>query len=185
MISDGAENQTVIEIGEGVLRVEGSQSFVESIIADLDLKQFLKSGAGMQAKAENFIEAEQPRQIESSATSGDSDLDAFDEVFAPTADGFQIIADVSENTTAKTARNVILLHLFGLQMTGVNEATDDDLRDVCLYHGCYDAGNFATHVKGMGNRITKSGSSRSYTVKLTAPGLRAAREFAQRIQGGN
>lgn len=176
--------QTVFHISSGELRVEGSRAFVEKVIEGLDLNEILNRPSASTTDAEKPVQRNLslPPPGDSDASGEDDLFGKLDNVFSETPDGFQVIANVEEATVAKTARNVILLHLFGLHLTGRGEATDDELRQICEHHGCYDSKNFASHIKGMGNKITQTGSARSYTVRLTAPGIRFGKEMANRLQ---
>lgn len=169
--------------GPAGLEIEGSEDFVEMLIERLDVADLIQSegvSLARQSDAEESDDNRGPALLTGPDTT--SPLAEFDEVYAESGDGFSIIADVDDNTIAKSARNYILLHLYGAYLLGRTEIGDDELRAVCTTHACYDPGNFAHHVKGMGSKVIRVGSSRSYSLKLTAPGIRHSKQFAQDAQ---
>lgn len=168
------------------VEIEGAEEFVERLAEKLGLTKLIDRIEAVSGNAEesNEKQKEEPNcmAVLPSPPSRESPLETFDEVYAETDSGFTIIADVEENTIAKTARNYILLHLYGAYLTGRLEVSDDEIRDICQTHACYDPGNFASHVKGLGSKVIRSGGARSYTLKLTAPGIRAGKQYASDVQ---
>ncbi|WP_417620908.1 hypothetical protein [Parasphingorhabdus sp.] len=178
-----SSDRTKFFLSKNELRIEGREAFVESLIENLNLADLVAKMDFATLPDKNLDEPVNGDQEKLLMLPSSNDLFAeYDEVYAETSDGFKIIANVEENTIANTARNVMLLQLYGLHLMGRADTTDDELRAVCEYHACYDPGNFSYHVKGLGSKVVRSGSSRSYTLKLTAPGLRAGKQFALEIQ---
>jgi hypothetical protein len=182
---DEKMNLAKLSYGAGGLLIEGSESFVEEMVDRLEVAEWIH------AQGNSFSNASKPSE-EAAAEDGHapqlpapalaSPLETFDHVYVVTDEGFSIIADVDENTIAKSARNYILLHLYGAYLTDRTEVGDDELRELCTNHACYDPGNFAQHVKGLGSKVHRIGSPRSYSLKLTAPGIRHARQFTEDTQ---
>jgi hypothetical protein len=186
---DDKKAQASLQIGANSLKVEGAEDFVEQMVERLGLVDlvaqldFSSGGPVASSPPHLAVDAQasagllpRPDEVAKSA------LADFDEVYVETDGGFSIIADVEENTIAKTARNYILLHLYGCYLLGRTEVGDDELRSVCVQHACYDPGNFAHHVKGLGSKVHRIGNARTYSLKLTAPGIRASRQFAEETQ---
>jgi hypothetical protein len=188
-MADDMKAQASLQIGTNTLKLQGTEAFVEQMVERLGLVDLV---AQLDFSTKGDEASGSPRlSVDAQATAGmlpkpeeasKSALGEFDEVYVETDGGFSIIADVEENTIAKTARNYILLHLYGSYLLGRMEVGDDELRSVCVRHACYDPGNFAHHVKGLGSKVHRIGNARTYSLKLTAPGIRASRQFAEETQ---
>lgn len=183
---DDSESRASVRIERDSVTVEGREDFVERLVEKLGLESLVDQ-IDFSVSGRKPAEVHPNESNESGETgerllpapSTDSDVfESFDEVYINNGEGFNIIADVEENTIAKTARNYILLHLYGAYLCDELEVSDDDLRALCISHACYDPGNFAQHVKGLGSKVIRLGTPRSYRLKLTAPGIRAAKQFA-------
>jgi len=114
-----------------------------------------------------------------------ADVDAlvkFSDVFDRRGDDVAVITDTKQNSTAATARYTTLLYLFGRKLIGKIETSDEEIREVCEEHACYDSKNFASHMDGLKGKVIQDGSSRKFTAKLTAPGEREARALAEKLQ---
>lgn len=175
--------KAVFRYGPSGLEIEGSEDFVEMLIERLEVAEMIQS-KGLITAGTAALEGEEDgdEHVMLPGPEKTSNFAEFDEVYAEAGDSFTIIADVDENTIAKSARNYMLLHLYGAYLLGRTEIGDDELRAVCTDHACYDPGNFAHHVKGMGSKVVRIGTSRSYNLKLTAPGIRHAKKFAEETQ---
>jgi hypothetical protein len=188
-MAEETKAQASLQIGANSLKIEGSEPFVEQMVERLGLVDLVSqinfSSEHIALSLMQPVEAPPvgstamlPRPVEMERSA----LSEFDEVYIETDSGFGIIAYVEENTIAKTARNYIMLHLYGAYLLNRTEVGDDELRGVCTQHACYDPGNFAHHVKGLGSKVHRIGNARTYSLKLTAPGIRAARQFAEQTQ---
>lgn len=188
-MADETKAQASLQIGSNTLKIEGSEPFVEQMVERLGLIDLIAtlnfSAVSVATEPQVRVASEANAAVgmlSGPSASSISPLAEFDEVFIETDGGFSIIADVEENTIAKTARNYILLYLYGAYLLGRTEVGDDELRSVCVRHHCYDPGNFAHHVKGLGSKVHRIGNARTYSLKLTAPGIRASRQFAEDTQ---
>ena len=176
------ESSAEINFATGHVSASGSEEFVLQILtwAKQNKEEFAMSpppASTMQTAGE---EASASPNI--SKTELSEQFDDFSDVYAPKGDDVEILVDTSQGNTAETARRTVLLYLYGRKLLGLNETSHDDLRAVCEEHGCYDASNFATHMKGLKGKMTKDGSSRSYTATLTKPGEREAKAIAEKLQ---
>ncbi|MCA0977359.1 hypothetical protein LCM19_03170 [Qipengyuania flava] len=109
-------------------------------------------------------------------------LAKFSDVFDRRGDDVAVIADTKKNSTAATARLTTLLYLLGRKLIGKAETSDEQIRELCEEHACYDSKNFSTHMDGLKGKIIQDGSSRKFTAKLTTPGEREAKTIAEKIQ---
>ncbi|MCP5395613.1 MAG: hypothetical protein H6918_02575 [Sphingomonadaceae bacterium] len=187
-MQDESTAKASLKIGANSLQIEGGEEFVERLVEKLGIVELMGqidfSAAKAVASANSVANAPSAgdANLLPAPENSNSVLEEFDEVYAETDTGFTIIADAEENTIAKTARNYILLHLYGSYLLEKTEVSDDELRQVCITHACYDPGNFAHHVKGLGSKVIRLGGSRTYSLKLTAPGIRAAKQYALDVQ---
>ena len=106
----------------------------------------------------------------------------FSDVFDRRGEDVAVIANTKQNSTAATARYTTLLYLFGRKLIGKSETSDEEIRDLCEEHACYDSKNFASHMDGLKGKIIQDGSSSKFTDKPTAPGEREAKSMAEKIQ---
>lgn len=176
------ETSAEINFATGHVAASGSEEFVLQILdwAKENKEEFAMPSAAASITRPTGEEAGASPNI--SKTESTERFDEFSDVFARKGDDIEILVDTTQGNTAETARRTVLLYLYGRKLLDLNETSDDDLRAVCEEHGCYDASNFATHMKGLKGKMTKDGSSRSYTATLTKPGGREAKAIAEKLQ---
>lgn len=94
----------------------------------------------------------------------------------------KIIAHMPGGNKAERTRSTALALLFGNYIRGQQTTNSDDLKESCQDQGCYDSSNFASHLKGLKDKVAmnpKPGGG--YDIKLTAPGRKAAQSFVEAL----
>lgn len=176
-------SSSLVEINRqtGVIRVEGTEDFIWKVLDRLE-HLLANEGAAAQAMHENASPAATHKTTSTSAASPES---LYDHVFAEQNDKLRIIAHVDEGNKADTARKLVLIYLFGAELRGKEAADSEEIRALCESHGCYDSSNFSHYMRGLKNRVLTDGTSRKYTMRLTAPGRREAKQIVEDIQGAS
>lgn len=104
----------------------------------------------------------------------------FENVFAKHNEKLKVIADITGGSKAEVTRSATLVLLYGEYLLGNEEVSAESIKAVCVDQGAYDNKNFAANLKTLKPKIVmdpKPGGS--YTVKLTAPGRKFAKEFVE------
>lgn len=103
-----------------------------------------------------------------------------DSVFFTVDDEIEIITNKLPGTSkqANTKNVYLLCGAMNLLQNGDSNFSDSEARQICKKVGCYNEGNHATFVKGLGNAIAGD-KSRGYT--LTNPGLKQAADLIKII----
>ncbi len=77
---------------------------------------------------------------------------------------------------AEKSRNLILMYLWANKKNGVDAVDKTELVSLCKHHECYDESNFKNILKNASGLAIK-GTSRKYSVRLTAPGIKNAEQL--------
>lgn len=175
------EYKAEVNYSTGLISASGSEDFVMRV---LDWAKDQRGSFEVQPKpSSESTPAQRKAGIGTDLrATGDDALANFSDVFDRRGEDVAVIADTKQNSTAATARYTTLLYLFGRKLLGKSETSDDEIRELCEEHACYDSKNFAAHMDGLKGKIIQDGSSRKFTAKLTAPGEREARAIAEKIQ---
>lgn len=118
-------------------------------------------------------------------TPSGADVPKFENVYDEVDGALKIIAHISGPNKAAKTRSTALALLYGNYLNGETTTSADSIRDACIDQGCYDSSNFASHLRGLKEKIamnTKPGGG--YDVKLTAPGRKAALDFVEQLNNG-
>lgn len=105
-------------------------------------------------------------------------LNQLSAIFSLGGEEIDLIAkSVPGNSKTKRMRSVILLKGIASYLgTGATRLTDQEVRETCLHYDAMDAGNFATHLKGLASEVT---GSKETGYSLTARGIAGATELAK------
>jgi hypothetical protein len=165
-----------LEVSGSVVSAEGDVDFVKGIV---DQWQHLLN---RNDSIQNIVDNKSTNQgVYHQVLSSGAD-EQYDNVFARHNDRLKIIADVPNSSKAEATRTVALILLYGEHMSGIEQVSADKIKEACVDHGCYDNKNFASHLKSLKSKIVmdpKPGGD--YTVKLTAPGRKFAKELIERL----
>lgn len=163
-----------LEANGAVVAAEGSEDFIAGVI---DRWSYLLAE---QVSTPPSVEAKRTR----AEKSAESPEHSYDSVFARHNDKLKIIAHMPGNSKAEATRNTALVFLFGEFIAGKDEVSAEQIKAACLDQGCYDNKNFATHLRSLKPKVVmdpKPGGD--YTVKLTAPGRKFAKELVEQLNG--
>jgi hypothetical protein len=108
----------------------------------------------------------------------------YENVFDFADEKLKIISNIEGKNNAERTRKTCLTLLFGKSLLGEDVIQSEELRNACADQGCYDSNNFAQYLKSLGNLVvmnTKTGGG--YTVKLTAPGRKTAKDMVEQLNG--
>lgn len=121
----------------------------------------------------------------SGSSSNAKGMHTYENVYDEVDGNLKIIANIPGSNKADKTRGTALTLLFGNLLNGEGTTSADAIRDACVDQGCYDGSNFASHLKGLKEKVamnTKAGGG--YDVKLTAPGRKAAKELVGQLNNG-
>lgn len=92
---------------------------------------------------------------------------------------FSIISNKIKGTVTEKQVIYSLLYLLAKEFYGVNEASFEELRELCKNHGCLDSSNFSSNYNSRKELFIVEGKRRSSNknIKLTAPGRNKAKEL--------
>lgn len=173
-MSDG---KVTMHFGAAQFSAEGAENFINNmfekwteLLNDSKSAAFFKSGAGT--------------SIDSSAkgTSSGGSFSSYENVYDEIDGKIKIIAHMPGSNKADKTRNTALAIMFGNHVKDQLTTSSDEIREHCVDQGCLDSSNFASHLKGLKEKIamnTKPGGG--YDVKLTAPGRKAAQSLVEKL----
>jgi hypothetical protein len=165
-----------LEAHGAVVSAEGEVDFVNGVVERWQhLLTRTEGPVGTASRASS--------EVVSSEDSNNAAADIqYDNVFARHNDRLKIIADIPGTSKAEGTRNAALVLLYGEHLSGAEEVSAERIKEACIDHGCYDNKNFAAHLKSLKPKVVmdpKPGGD--YTVKLTAPGRKSAKELVERL----
>lgn len=170
-------SKVMMQFGSAQLSAEGTDDFINSMFEKWS-KMFEGPGALL---AKPVAQLHSTETISIGANAGQN-VAGYENVFDELEGKLKIIAQMPGNNKADKARSTALVVLFGNLIRGQMTTSADEIREHCLDQGCYDSSNFASHLKGLKDKITmntKPGGG--YDVKLTAPGRKAAQAFVEKL----
>ena len=165
-----------LEVSGSVVAAEGDVDFVQSVV---ERWQHLLDRSNASHKTDPIKPAVHNASDQGAPSGAD---EQYDNVFARHNDRLKIIADVPNSSKAEATRTVAVVLLYGVHLSGMEQVSADKIKEACVDHGCYDNKNFASHLKSLKSKIVmdpKPGGD--YTVKLTAPGRKFAKELVERL----
>lgn len=172
-------NASIVEFNRqsGTFRIEGSEDFVWKV---LDRLEQVLQNVPPTSLAAHDTRASTASNNEAVPSASPETL--YDHVFAEQNDKLRVIATVDEGNKADTARKLVLIYLFGSELKGREQIDSEEIRSLCEGHGCYDSSNFAHYMRSLKNRVITDGTSRKYSMRLTAPGRREAKQMVEDLQ---
>ena len=168
-----------MQFGSSQFAAEGPEDFINAMLekwAELASNNAIPAASAQASSASHSIDPQ--------SNSPDPQIQ-FENVFDQVDGALKIIAHIPGTNKAAKTRNTALALLYGQHLRGEATTTADSIRDACIDQGCYDSSNFASHLKGLKEKVamnTKAGGG--YDVKLTAPGRKAAKEFVEQLNNG-
>jgi hypothetical protein len=167
-----------MQFGSASFSAEGSEQFVlDAYHKWSDLSQNAKFSATVMAEKSAL-----DGQSNGKKTNSEKPETQYENVYDEVDGKLKIIAQMPGGNKADRTRNTALALFFGNFLRGQQTTSADDLRDACQDQGCYDSSNFASHLKGLKDKVamnTKAGGG--YDIKLTAPGRKAAQSFVETL----
>lgn len=74
---------------------------------------------------------------------------------------------------------IIYIYLWAKHSIGVESVNIDEIRKVCVEHGCYDSKNFASYLRDLKD-VIKEGSN----VRLSVPARKVAEDLLSKLNNG-
>ncbi len=165
------QSRIMLQRGSVIVSAEGAEDFVNATIEKWG--HLLEFGGATEAPGR------EGRADPKRATQSNTDPAAeYENVFDVHDGRLKIIQSMPGSSKAEKTRNTALTLLYGEFLSGNETISAEQLKGACVDQGCYDPSNFASHLKGLKERVVlnpKPGGD--YTIKLTAPGRRAAQEL--------
>ena len=168
-----------LEHAGNVVAAEGEVEFVKDFI---DEWKHLLQATSEASKPKSTQEDPPSKHVAASPKGGQSPDEAYENVFALHNEKLKVIADLPSSSKAEATRVASQALLFGEYLRGNESVSAESIKAVCLDHGCYDSKNFASHLKSLKSKVVmdpKPGGD--YSVKLTAPGRKAAQELVRQL----
>lgn len=173
--------KVALQRGSVSLSAEGREDFVKEV---LGMWESLSAGAGA-AGAESPSSEEPDGSSAGDVAAEPSGAPArYENVYDKVDGKLKIIAEMPGASKADKTRSVALAILYGHHLEGADQIPSELVREACTDQGCFDSANFASHLRGLKDKVvmnTKAGGG--YDVKLTAPGRKAAKEFVEGLNG--
>ena len=167
-----------ISLTEGILQLEGSETFVAQQIALLEphiIKAFENKGALQQKNANPHSPPTKPIQT--------NNLDQFDNLFAENGGEIQLLKDIPGSNNAQKTINAALLLTYANELAGNGTSLPSEvIRKICKAHACLDPSNFSTSLKSTKEYFLLEGETgKPKSIRLTIPGKKRAIELAKQL----
>ena len=170
-----------LETAGAVVAAEGSADFVNGVVEQWS--HLLDAASLPQHSASSLGQTEVGAQKVDDASSSQGPEQQYENVFALHNEKLKVIADIPGNSKAEVTRVAAQTLLFGEYLRGNETVTAENIKAVCLDHGSYDSSNFASHLKSLKSKVVMDAKpGGDYTVKLTAPGRKAAKEVVEALE---
>lgn len=166
-----------ISISEGLIEIEGAESFVSSQTAILHpfIESIFKSrGLGSDQGRPGGLPTDPPAP-EGPEQNGST---KYQNIIEESDGTIHILKAVPGSNNAQKMVNVAMLLALGYSSIGTTSITSNTIRSACKTQACLDASNFASTIKEQNNLFIITGSGRSWNLKLTLPGKQQAEQLA-------
>jgi len=169
-----SEPRVRVSLTDGVLDVELPEKLVLDLVEKFTaVIQTALAGGAQHAAA----------RVASVASAPPSPEVAFNDIFAATGTGVQVLRAVPGSTKAMRAVNVAKLYLYGLQALKQRDtALFAEIGRACKAHGCFDSKNMASSLKAQRTSFVFGGTGKRQTLRLSAPGMDETAALVARIR---
>jgi hypothetical protein len=175
--------RALISLQDGRIELEGPENFVKS---QLDLLQPIIERSFSKQTSAGGRAPHSPKSVDDSKPNdGAISLEAYENLFAIAEDKVQILKDIPGATKSEQMVNGALLLALAHKLMGTEPTAYDDVRDLCKAHGCLDATNLAKRLNAEKQAFIITGTGKSKALKLTVPGAKRAKAFADDLNGGD
>ena len=118
---------------------------------------------------------------ESQSQGNTKGIELYPNVYSISEDKLSIICDLGISTKSIAIKTLAKLYLYGKYLMGEEGPINvEEIKEECKNHGRYDPGNFMTHLKNEKENIQITGRKNDYRAKLTMPGIKEAKELAEK-----
>lgn len=164
-----------VQFGSAHFSAEGPEEFVTKM-----LEQWQQITP---KDADNLNNTEQSANgTSSSQTDSSSGVGKYENFYDYVDGKIKIIAHINGANKAEKARATALVLMFANHLNDQELTSAEAIGDACSDQGCFDSSNFATHLKGLKEKVaTNPKSGGGYDVKLTAPGRKAAQTLVETL----
>jgi len=166
-----------ISIGDNVWEFSGSETFVQKQINEF---KELICGNLKPVKAKKLKDKPTGGQSEQ-VVSSETKVNPYPNVIDYHGDTIGILKTKGKTKREKT-RELVLMYAWAKKQLGIESVHSKELIALCKEHESYDAPNFKYTLKEASG-IAIDGSERSYSVRLTVPGLSKAKKLLDTLEG--
>lgn len=170
-----------ISLVDGVLQLEGSESFVAEQLAKLEphiVRAFERQAPKQDGGAKLNVGGNSETGADGASKKSFND---FDHLFAESNGKIQLLKSPPGNNNAQKTVSVALLLCYATSLGGAETISADAIRDTCKAHACLDGSNFVRALKNEKELFLLEGTSRSKDVRLTVPGKKRAEDLAKQL----
>ncbi|MEB0136147.1 hypothetical protein QN362_12465 [Actimicrobium sp. CCC2.4] len=179
MDSSTSKARVVVSAREGIIEIEGSESFVADQLNRL--KTVICQVVATGAKWRNGIDTIGTTSP-ASATLAPQALEKFANLYTQADGKLQLLKNLPGNNMANKTVNAALLVAHAHALMGADHTTLDTIRAVCKEQACHDSNNFSATLKREKTLFVHSGSLH---ITLSPAGRERAASLANQLNGGN
>jgi hypothetical protein len=161
-----------VSLREGKLEIAGSEAFVKEQLDRYD--DVIRGRLASVSPDTTPNSGDEPPTAAIESVGGNP----YPNVIAVEGDEIRILKTVPGRNKAEKTVNIALLFLLASGLSGKQDATYDQIRDMCQHHSCLDSGNFAKTMNKAKEYFIITGSGRGHRAKLSHPGQQKAKELA-------
>lgn len=174
---------------EGVIELEGSESFISSHMETLtDLVRVVSRHAPIPTKSEKqtTLPLETEEGIDSSSTGNGSSqggIGLHPKIYSQINEKLKIISKVPGSTKREKSINAALLYCYGAELMGDEQVPSSEIRNVCEEHGFLDSTNFSKIFDDNTTFLLDGKKGGNKQVKLTFNGREKAQALIKELEG--
>jgi hypothetical protein len=189
-----SEARVRVSLTEGMIEFEGPEKFVADLVNRFSgvIQTALVGEPPDEAEgadASSDLDEPQPAatSVDAVASPPPSRGDAFNDIFAATETGVQVLRVLPGSNKAVRAVNLAKLYLYGLKALKQRDtAFFAEIAHACRVHGCLDSHNMSASLKAHHASFVFGGRGKRQTVSLSAPGIEETTALIARLRtGGN
>lgn len=187
MATENNEAKIIISPSEGKFEISGSEDFVTRQIENFK-ELIIDSVKQVQPKPISSLDPE--NQVEQAEGNGGTSSevetsiqDKYPNVYSFDDDKLKLVCDIPGHNKKEKSINATLLYAYGWNQEGIEEVSNQNIKDICERHGILDKSNFAKYIKSGDPKLyTYKGSGSNTKIRITKPGEKAAKELISQIE---
>ena len=180
-MSNEFSTNITVNLRDGQFNISGTESFVDKYYQDLKeyVKENINSCKNIISPQHNlqpiYNEIQTTSQIQLNTTSSDKYIENGIYYIDENTNQIKILKNVPGGNKATKAKNVAMILLYAKN----GEMSNSEIIAECQEQACFDSANFSSVFKKKDGCFIRTGNGKTWTLRLTTPGRKAAEELLE------